>query len=70
MSERRVPNPKSKPPRLLRSSLSGRVYIVTRYTEGANGQITASVKHDVTKDFDAILASLSPPSTNEEGERE
>ena len=46
-------------PRLLRSGLTGSVFVVTRYTEDAKGNIVAQTKYDVTEDFNAILASLT-----------
>lgn len=48
------------PPRLLFSELSGRVYVVTRYTvrehptKSGTGVIVAHTKYDVTADFDEI----------------
>lgn len=38
-------------PRLLRSALTGQVYVVTRYTQDEHGNIVASTKYDVTEDF-------------------
>jgi hypothetical protein len=41
-------------PRLLRSELTGSVYVVTRHRVLDNGVIEATVKHDVTEEFDAL----------------
>jgi hypothetical protein len=40
-----------RPPLLSRSELTGRVYIVTRYTDHGDGRITAHEKFDVTAQF-------------------
>ena len=45
-----------KPPRLVVSGLTGRVYVTTAYTEHANGLIEARTKYDVTEDFGFIEA--------------
>ena len=50
------------PPRLVRSDLSGCVYVITRYrVEKSNNEgkeiIVASVKYDVTDDFNALCDS-------------
>lgn len=45
-------------PRLLRSGLTGTVYVVTRYKELPTGHIEAQTKYDVTEDFNALVASL------------
>jgi len=45
-----------KPPRLLRSDLTGRIYVTTSYVQKRSGQIVSSVKYDVTADFEAIEA--------------
>lgn len=44
-------------PRLLRGGLSGRVYVVTKYTE-SDGQIVAKEKFDVTDDFRELVDEL------------
>ena len=46
-----------QPPLLLRSGLTGRVWIVTRYKvlDAERGRIEAITKHDVTDQFDAIV---------------
>jgi hypothetical protein len=50
--------------------LTGRVYIVTAYTEHPDGRIEARTKHDATADFNAAVEqirqerpALPPPST-------
>ena len=43
-------------PRLLRSPLTGRVYIVTAYRQGNCGSFVADTKTDVTDEFLAIEA--------------
>ena len=45
-----------KPPRLMVSSLTDRVYIVTAYKEMENGLIVSNTKFDVTDEFTAIVA--------------
>lgn len=45
----------AKTPRLLRGGLTGRIYIVTRYTETPDGTVIADEKHDVTDQFDDII---------------
>ena len=45
-----------KPPRLMVSSLTNRVYIVTAYKEMENGIVVANTKFDVTDEFTAIVA--------------
>lgn len=43
------------PPLLLRSDLTGRVYIATAYTQDADsGLIVAETKYDVTEEFEAL----------------
>lgn len=44
-------------PRLV-TGLMGRTYVVTRYTEQADGVIVAHTKHDVTDDFFHVLERL------------
>jgi hypothetical protein len=46
----------TQPPRLMRSSLTGRVYVITRYKviDAERDLIQAQTKHDVTKDFERI----------------
>ena len=50
-------------PRLLRSHLTGTVYVVTRYkvTVDEKGQerFTAIKKHDVTEDFKRLVSEMS-----------
>ena len=50
-----------KPPVLLRSPLTGRVYIVTSYTERADGMFVARTKYDVTEMFEALAAEAVCP---------
>lgn len=45
-----------KPPLLLRGGLTGRVYVVTSYTDHGDGRITAHTKHDVTEQYNALRA--------------
>lgn len=45
----------SQPIRLLRSRLTGRVYVVTAYTANPDGTFIAKTKHDVTEDFEWIM---------------
>jgi len=42
-------------PRLFRSDLTGRMYIVTAYTEQPDGVIVAKVKHDVSDAVNHLL---------------
>lgn len=42
-------------PRLLRSELSGRVYIVTKYRDHEGSLIEATEKFDVTDEFEALV---------------
>jgi hypothetical protein len=42
-------------PRLMCGGLTGRVYVVTRYTEEPDGTLTASAKYDVTEDFKRVV---------------
>lgn len=44
----------AKTPLLSMSDLTGRIYIVTEYTETDHGGIIAKRKHDVTKVFDQV----------------
>lgn len=46
-----------KPPLLVRSPLTGRVYVVTAYTEHGDGRIEARTKHDVTDQYEALRAA-------------
>jgi hypothetical protein len=48
----------SQEPLLLRSGLTGRVYVVTRYKvlDAEKGRIEAITKHDVTEQFDKLVA--------------
>lgn len=41
-------------PRLLRSALTGRVYIVTKYRDLSGGRFEAITKHDCTDEFNAL----------------
>lgn len=50
-----------KPPLLLRSGLTGRVYVVTTYTDHGDGTFTARTKHDVTEQYEALHAEATPP---------
>ena len=54
--------PRSKPPPLLYSGLTGRVFIATRYnvrrTEDGRDQITTHEKYDVTEDFLRIARQM------------
>ena len=47
-------------PQLLRSGLTGRVWIVTRYKvlDAEKGRIEAFTKYDVTEQFDALCAEM------------
>ena len=45
-----------KPPRLLRSGLTGRIYVTTSYVQKRDGLIVSNIKFDVTKDFEALEA--------------
>lgn len=45
-------------PRLLRSGLTGRVYVVTRYKELGDGRFESLEKFDVTDDFQALVGTL------------
>lgn len=44
-------------PMLVHSSLTGRIYISTKYKEFPDGSVVSSVKYDVTRAFEAIEAS-------------
>jgi hypothetical protein len=46
-----------KPPRLLQSGLTERVYIVTAYDDKGDGRIVAKTKHDVTEEFAALVSA-------------
>lgn len=41
-------------PHLYRSGLTGKVYVVTKYTEGPGGLVVADEKFDVTDDFNVL----------------
>jgi hypothetical protein len=45
-----------QPPRLLRSGLTGRVYVLTRYkvVDAEQDQVEAIIKYDVTEDYNAL----------------
>jgi hypothetical protein len=45
---------RTKPPLLTLGPLSGRIYVVTRYTDKGNGVIDAHEKYDVTSQFMAV----------------
>lgn len=45
-----------QPPRLLESTLTGQVYVVTRYTVKET-HLLAHTKYDVTEDFERIVAN-------------
>jgi len=47
-------------PRLLRSGLTDRVYVVTRYRERENGIVEAITKYDVTDEYAALAATPAP----------
>lgn len=42
-------------PLLLRSGLTGTVYVVTRYKDHGDGRIEAQTKYDVTDQFLALV---------------
>lgn len=44
-------------PLLIRSGLTGTVYVVTRYKVSPEGHITAQTKHDVTDQYAALRAA-------------
>lgn len=46
-----------KPPLLMLSGLTGRVYIVTAYTDLGEGRIVAKTKFDVTDQYEALRAA-------------
>ncbi len=48
-----------KQPRLMRSTLTGTVYVVTRYKDLGEGRIEATQKYDVTDDFMFILGQIA-----------
>ena len=55
----RVTEPSASPepePRLVRSEVNGRVYVVTVYDERDDGQIVPHEKYDVSEDFEAAEA--------------
>lgn len=51
-----------KPPLLFVSSLTGRIYITTSYTEIGDGRVVSKTKFDVTADFEAIAAERANPT--------
>jgi hypothetical protein len=61
------------PPRLMRSPLTGQVYVVTRYTvkpsesDPTKGYLVAHTKYDVTEDFNVIVNELYFPSDQGDG---
>jgi len=48
-----------KPPLLLRSPLTGRVYIVTKYSTTQHGITVADDKYDVTDQYEALIAEVT-----------
>lgn len=47
-------------PQLVRSELTGCVYIVTRYRVDSSGRLLeAQTKYDVTEQFNALVAALA-----------
>jgi hypothetical protein len=54
-------------PQLMRSGLTGRVYVVTRYKvlDAETGRIEAITKYDVTEQFEALTAAAA--TSTEEG---
>lgn len=56
-----------KPPLLLRGGLTGRVYIVTAYTDHGDGRIEARTKYDVTDQYNALAYEASGTTANEVG---
>lgn len=46
-------------PRVIVSDLTGRAYVVTRYTENPNGTLVAHTKYDVTDDVVRHLMALA-----------
>jgi hypothetical protein len=58
-------------PQLLRSGLTGRIYVVTRYKvlDAEQGRIEAITKYDVTEQFKALAAEAAPPPPPREGNR-
>jgi hypothetical protein len=60
-------------PLLLRSGLTGRIYVVTRYKvlDAEKGRIEAITKHDVTEQVDALVAeAIAERSKAERGRRD
>ena len=60
-----------QPPRLLESTLTGQVYVVTRYTV-KDGYLVAHTKHEVTDDFERIIANrvADKPTDTQSGQPE
>lgn len=61
-------------PRLLRSGLTDRVYVVTRYRERGDGIVEAITKYDVTDEFAALATphpspAVAPQSLRDAAER-
>jgi hypothetical protein len=56
-------------PLLLRSGLTGRIYILTRYKvlDAEKGRIEAITKHDVTDQFNALAAEITHERSEHEG---
>lgn len=46
-------------PRLMRSSLTHRVYAVVRYTDLGEGAVQSLEKYDVTEDFYAMTSEIT-----------
>ena len=56
----------AKPPLLVRSGLTGRIYVATSYRQWANGSIESLTKFDVTKQFEAIEAERAAEQNSNE----
>lgn len=48
---------RKQPPKLVRGGLTGRVYVLTRYKVRSDGGYEAIEKHDVTEDFELLVAA-------------
>jgi hypothetical protein len=55
--------PAKQPPLLLRSGLTGRIWIVTRYKvlDAEKGRIEAITKYDATDQYNALVAEGTTP---------
>lgn len=60
------PRGERKDPILTRGGLTGRIYIVTSYTEKAGGMIVASRKYDVTERFAELAAEIAAEEKEEQ----